>query len=205
MNLVVERLKKLGLKEREGLVFTWKLHGADDVLGWLGLGKATSGLKKGEARIHPSIGVRHQDVERLVAELRDEKFHSYRPMTYFWPLYGLMPQSGYFTWDVTSTPADAPVAEDLANAVEQYGFPFVQSLSSLDELIAAFEAQKMLHQQDIFRLPAALFLAGDLARATEVIERELLKLGDRTDAAAMEIQAFAPRMLERIRASRRLG
>ena len=49
----------------------------------------------GSVEVNPVIGIRHQAVERLVAELRHEKFHSYLPPTVSSPIGYVMPDE-YF-------------------------------------------------------------------------------------------------------------
>lgn len=77
-------LAELGFKKRAGDVFTVDLD--EDVLGWLGLNRATEHRPAGEVEINPVVGVRHQVVERIVAECRGEKFHAYQPPTVSTPL-----------------------------------------------------------------------------------------------------------------------
>lgn len=58
-------LGSLGLRKRAGAVFTMDIE--DDVVGWLGLNTATE-HHVGAVEVHPVVGVRHQLVERLVAQ-----------------------------------------------------------------------------------------------------------------------------------------
>ena len=51
------------------------------VLGWLGLNAAVEGGAAGEVAGSPAVGVRHQDLARLVAEFRGERLHPHRPPT----------------------------------------------------------------------------------------------------------------------------
>ncbi len=51
------------------------------MLGWLGLNRASTHDAGTAVELFPVVGVRHQGVERVVAELRGEKFHQYIPAT----------------------------------------------------------------------------------------------------------------------------
>jgi hypothetical protein len=86
----------LGFKKRAGEIFTMGL--SHDVIGWLGLNRATRHRQRGEVEIYPIVGVRHQEVERLVSELRGDRFHSYVPCTLSTPVGYLLPQQAYAAW-----------------------------------------------------------------------------------------------------------
>ena len=79
VKLVTPLLAELNFRKRAGQIFTAEI--TDDVLGWLGLNRATRHCPAGEVEINPVVGVRHQGVERIVAECRGEKFHAYQPPT----------------------------------------------------------------------------------------------------------------------------
>lgn len=64
-------LANIGFRKLAGDVFTLAL--TPDVIGWLGLNRATQHRGLGEVEINPVVGVRFQEVERLVAECRGEK------------------------------------------------------------------------------------------------------------------------------------
>ena len=64
-------LVKSGLKKRAGHVFTLEI--AAGVLGWLGLNRATKHRGPGEVESSPVVGVRFQEVERLVAACRGDQ------------------------------------------------------------------------------------------------------------------------------------
>src|SRR5690242_10447195 len=85
-----------GFRKRAGQVLTAEL--APDVLGWIGLNRATKHRAPGEVEINPVVGVRHQAVERLVAELLGIKFHAYVPPTVCTPLGYLLPEARFRSW-----------------------------------------------------------------------------------------------------------
>ena len=70
----IARLPALqGFRKRAGAIFT--LDVTTGVLGWLGLNQASKHQPAGEFSVNPVVGARHQEVARLVANLRDDKFH----------------------------------------------------------------------------------------------------------------------------------
>lgn len=188
-------LAQLGFKKRAGDIFTIEL--ADDALGWLGMNKATQGRPAGEVEVNPVVGVRHQGVEQLVAELRGEKFHSYLPPTVSSPLGYLMPDARYKGWLFTPAEVDA-VAADMAAAIAAHAVPFMQSCASLGEICRRLEQGRGLEHQALYRLPVARFLAGDAAQAASLLESSMAKMRERTDAAAAEFKQFATAFNERL-------
>lgn len=196
LECVVERLGRLGFVKRAGLIFTLPLHG-DVVLGWVGLNKATRG-GRGEVVLNPVVGVRHQGVEKVVAELRGEKYHGYVPPTVSSPLRYLMPVDERREWVLKKDGGDEAVADHLAGAVERFGCQFIRSCASSAGLVAAVRAGHGHVHQNCYRLPVALLLAGNVVEAAQVIEQELGALGVRSDPAAEQLREFASRLRQRI-------
>src|SRR5262249_32630572 len=166
-------------------IFTTDL--APGVLGWLGLNTASRHQPAGLVEVNPVVGVRHQAVERIVAELSGQKPHQYQPPTVSSPLGYLMPDSRYTAWQL----GDGRTAEvvDLAQAVERHGLPFMRGLVDLDAVRAALERGRGLNQE--YRLPVILALLGRHEEARDRLATDVEKLGDRQDAAAAYLRAFA--------------
>jgi hypothetical protein len=187
-----EPLEHLGFRKRAGEVFTVDL--ADQVLGWLGLNHASRHMRPGEAEVNPVIGVRHQAVERLVAELRGQKFHEYRPPTVSTPIGYVMPERRYAAW-VFGPDRGAVSAAELMAAVTDYGLPFMRSLVGLPALRESIE-QGLSHYGD-YRLPVVLAMMGHLGDATAAMARAVDQLGDRRDPAAQQLRHFAEQFRRR--------
>jgi hypothetical protein len=197
MNLdaVYTLLANLGFKKRAGNVFTIEL--APGVIGWLGLNRATRHRAPGEVEINPVIGVRFQEVERLVAECRGEKFHTYQPPTISIPLGYLMPQNKYKAWVFAPEGAEH-VAAEMVTAIAGYGVPFMRSVTDLAELCRRFEDRPGFEHQLVYRRPVAALLAGDLMRARTLLNEATATIGTRTDAAALEFKKFAECLRSRL-------
>jgi hypothetical protein len=190
---IVPLLAALGFRKRAGQILTIDI--ADDVLGWLGLNRATQGHTKGHFSINPVVGVRHGAVERVVAECRGEKFHEYIPATISTSLGYLLPEAQYRSWDFGGETTDV-VAADLANNVATYGLLFMRETASLSALCQAFEERRGLHEHQLtYRRPVAWLLAGSRARARQIVDESLAKLGHRTDPAADEYRRFADKFV----------
>ena len=144
--------------------------------------------------LNPVVGVRHQDVEKVVADLRGDKFHGYLPPTVSSPLRYLMPADERCDWVVVGSVDDVVVADDLATAVERYGFEFMRAAGDLAGLIAALRVGHGHGHQNAYRLPVALRLARGFEEEAGTVERELESLSDRSDPAAEEFRRFAERL-----------
>lgn len=187
-------LEAVGFRKRAGQVFTIEV--TDGVLGWLGLNRASRHRPPGEVEINPVVGVRHQAVEQIVAELRGEKFHPYQPPTVSTPLGYLMPGDRYRAWIITDDAEE--VAADLVAAVECYAMPFMKSSSDLAALCRRLDERMGFDHQLVYRRPVAWFLSGDVDQASTLIEEAEADLGDRDDAAASELRQFAAAFRRRI-------
>lgn len=185
---VVSALSKLGFKKRAGEIFT--IEATEDVIGSVWLNKATQHHAPGVVEVNPVVGVRHQEVERMVAELRGEKFHSYLPTTISSPIGYLMPEGRYRAW-MFGPGQPAGAADDLASAVAAHGVPFIRRMTALAALCEAIDNELGIEDQLMYRRPVAWRIAGDTDRARRTLEHTLATVGDRSDPAAMEYRRFA--------------
>jgi hypothetical protein len=193
--VVAPLLSKLGFEKRTRGLFTIDI--AEGVLGRVGLNRATQHRPPGEAEINPVIGVRHQGVERLVAELRGEKFHPYLPSTVSTPLGYLFPEARYRSWVFGRGPIE-PIAREMVAAIAEYGLPFMRLTAAMPELCRRLEEGLGIEHQLAYRRPVAWLLAGNPRRATDVLADELGQLGDRTDPAAEELRRFGDALRMRL-------
>ena len=184
---IAKQLRVLGFQKRAGAFFT--RQGAGDVLGWLGLNRASRHSPAGEFEVNPVVGIRHQGVERVVAELRGERFHAYRPPTVSSPLGYLMPGSRYRAWMLDGSDSGGSV-EELVAAVGEYALPFIESGSTLTALCGLLDDGLGFEHQIVYRRPVALVLAGHHERAARLLDASETDLGDRDDAAAVDLRSF---------------
>jgi hypothetical protein len=195
---VVAALADLGFRKRAGHWFTIEL--CDGVLGCVGLNKASRSRSRGETLLNPVVGVRHQSVERVVADLCLETFHENWPATVSRPLRYLVPESARRDWVVDGSPADAAVIDDLANAVQTWGASFMRSSETLAGLVAALRSGSGSAAQTALRLPVALWLTGDAEGAMQTVACEVASLGPRSDDVAVQLRGFARNLIARITA-----
>ena len=183
------KLEELRFRKRAGEIFTGQL--AEEVLGWIGLNTATKRREIGEIEVNPVVGVRFQEVERIVAQLLGETFHGYVPPTISSPLGYIMPAGMYRAWVFGPGRANEAVAEEMACAVRDHALPFMISGTRLEELCRRLDAGLGLEHQVMYRRPVAWLLAGDVGKSKTILNRYLEELGDRKDAAAGQFRRFA--------------
>jgi hypothetical protein len=181
-----EPLESMGFRKRSGRIFTVELH--PDVLGWLGLNTASRHQAPGALEVNPVVGVRHQVVEHLVAELRRETFHPFQPPTVCTPLGYAMPAGRYQAWVLTQGP-DAAARASLIDAVTSYGLPFMSGLAAIESLCAAAEQGVGFNLE--YRLPVIRLLLGRTRDAQAGLDDDLSRLGVREDRAAEQLRSFA--------------
>lgn len=181
-----EPLEEAGFRKRSGGIFTIVL--ADGVLGWLGLNYASRHRRPGQVGIGPVIGVRHQAVERLVAEMRRERFHDYQPPTVSTRIGYIMPERRDIVWEFGGQ-YETQASPELMAAMMDHGMPFMQSLIPLPAALEAIR-RGLCHFPE-YRLPAILKIMGLRSEAHAAISRAVDELGERRDAAAQELRNFA--------------
>lgn len=186
-------LTKIGFKKRAGTVYSYAV--TDDVLGFLGLNSAGN-RPSGPFEVNPVVGVRHQPLERIVAELSEKKPHGYLPPSISTPLGYLMPEARYQAWMFDDPTSVDSIATSLGAAVVDYGMPYIREHDSLEKIVASLSATKhSAGDQVAMRLSLGFGLLGDSARARQTIEQDLGDLGDRQDLAAAYYRNFAEALL----------
>jgi len=194
--VVREELAGVGFKKWVVDIFTRKINSA--VLGWLGLNRATKG-RPGVLEINPVVGVRHQPTERLLAELREEKFHAYVPPTLSVHLGYLMPERKYTPWLFPEGEDPAKQARCMIQAVSDFGVPFMEENATLKSMVTTIEASGFgIPEQQHFRLPVMYYLMEQKDRSEEYIENRLRELCERDDLAAHHYRSFAEAIHQRM-------
>jgi hypothetical protein len=188
-------LAELGFKKRAGEIFTMEV--TKEVLGWLGLNRASEHLPSGQVEINPVVGVRHQGIERMVAELRGEKFHPYLPPTLSLSLGHLFPEPRHRAWTFGASSGDA-IAAELAGAVAAHGLPFIQARRELPAICLGLEQRLGFDYLLRYRRPVAYLLAGDPEGARRILEESLAPLAHLGDAGTLDFRRFGEALLARL-------
>jgi hypothetical protein len=195
--LLQQRLVSLGFRKRQHHIFS--LSVSEDVLGLVGLNKATSGRGPGVLEINPVIGVQNRRVGQLVAELAGEKFEETSPFLAQANVGYLSPAAKYQPFLFTETEPVDELADQLVEAVKVYGLPFVRSNEPLPALLHTMRSTRFASPENtVYGIPVALHLLGRNSEADAFLNDELAKLGSQTDAGSQYFRDFASRLRERM-------
>ncbi|HSO93956.1 MAG TPA: hypothetical protein VLS53_05740 [Candidatus Dormibacteraeota bacterium] len=195
---ITDALAEAGFRKRRTGILT--LPVSADVLGWLGLNKgydsATSVL-----RINPVVGIRYQKLERALASLLDQPFHDYIPASLSSPLGYLMPEKRFTTWPFTANDDPAPTAAMLAQAISNYGVPFIRRNATLEALYATVTSNPGIGipTQVASRVPVLCLLLGKPGEAEQRVAAELSRMGNRDDQASRFYRRFAQALRQQIK------
>ena len=129
---LIERAARLsmgraGWKPRAAGWFTRRV--ADGFLASVGIGIASKHHRAGEAEATAYVGLRVEAIERATSELCGFPDRGYEQRTAVSPIGYLMPENRWRAWLVNSATAEA-VAEQLAEAVMDYGLPYCEKLAA---------------------------------------------------------------------------
>ena len=189
--MAAEKLAVGGFKKRKLGIFTLGLN--TEIIGWLGLN--TAHYQDGVA-INPVVGVRHQKLERLIAELLDMKPSEYIPGSFGRPVGYLMPQKEYASWSFREGDDCEPLVGEMVSAVEKFGRPFMEQNSTLATLYNTLLKSKRGTPPDQldFRIAVASVLLGKREEAETFVDAKLREMGNRNDAAAELFRKFAKKL-----------
>lgn len=168
-----ELLKPFGFTKRIAGLYTVQL--AADVLGWIGLNQATK--VHGLLEVNVIVAVRHQAIEKLLAEMKNVEYHSYAPPTVGTHIGYVMPEKKYHPWFYSAQDDIPSLVGDMVQAIVTYGLPFMHSLLELPKVTEALISNRYDYiQHNAYRIPVALTLLGRYGEAKDYLdemEREL--------------------------------
>lgn len=190
---IATHLVEAGMQKRKGDIFTREL--VPEVLGWIGLNRAYQ-KKEGVLEINPVIGVRHQELEELLASLLHETFHPYVPPTISIALGYLTAEHRFKSWQFESGRDADAVAQTLVENILEFGYPFMTAYSTLPAITKAMEAGTGVPSDLAYRVPLAYALMGDSSKAENYLAQKLAELGDAENPYAVRYKTFASRFRE---------
>lgn len=142
---------------------------APDVIGWVGLNSANMG--PGFYEFNPVIGVRHQALERLLAQINGDKFHSYIPPSISTPIGYIMPESTFKVWHFHAEHDNAQAIGSMLGAIDTHARAFQMAHVTLSALLETLQEMKYgWSSNGVYRIPAAWYLLGDTARCLESLD-----------------------------------
>lgn len=164
-------LASLGFTMRRGI---GTIHINDEFSAWIGL---NVGKHEGFIRINPFVGVHCQNIMKMTSEAKGEKYKPFEIASFAVFLGTLKPDIPQF---IFSDENDVPVeARRLAEAVAEFGLPFVQTISSYERLLPHLKERVPMLGGYPQRYAAALYLSGDRLGAIEFLDSCLAEHANR--------------------------
>ena len=188
---ITQKLETIGFETNK--LGIYKLAIDTDVLGWVGLN--TCGQKPGLLEVNPVVGVRHQTIEKLLAELLSESYDAVNPPTLAGNIGYLSPDNKFrqFSFSMDADPLN--IADALVQDIERYGLPFMKRNIDLNVFLKTMKSTRFgISEQLNYRIPLCLYLLGRFDETSQFLSTKLLQLADRTDHAAKRYFSFESQM-----------
>lgn len=148
--------------------------------------------------VSPSVAVRYQPLERLVAELTGEKFHPYLSGTLTSPL-GNVPPNRELCWFFFPADADpGPPVREMFGIIKGSAVPWMERHRSLESFIDDLKANFATGDSKRLRLPAAYYLKGECDLARALVMQGLERIGDGSGPVSTQYRRFAQALLARL-------
>ena len=139
--------------------------------GWLGLNMETR-HGDGLVVVNPFVGVRCEQVQRVIANVNGVKCHPYNPPTISTSLGTLIPDDWAGSETFVAPEPSAEMATRLAGRVAEYGIPYMRDHADLPALLEVLPS--LVPREDAAeRLAAAMVVAGDPDAAISELERRI--------------------------------
>lgn len=172
-----ERLTKYGFEKKKLNYYIRIVE--DNVIQTIGFSHATHG-ENHTVYITPIVGVTYRNVNKLMIQLRNlspDVPEYYTPMISL-PIGYQMPVNDYKEWKFTIDQDVEKEANDMADAIIQYGFPYMEELTNEDELVYGLEISRYSYicEQVYYILPILHYLRGNNKRALECMDEFIERL-----------------------------
>lgn len=193
--LAADKLGAIGFEKRKADIFTLNIN--EGVVGWLGLNKAL--YRGGIVQINPVVGIRHQKLETVVADLLGQKPDQYVTASISTNVGYLMPEKKYAAWSFQEGDNGEALVAGMVAAVDKFGRPFMEQAATLEAIYNTLLNSKRGTPPDPldYRIAVASVLLGKRAEAKTFVDAKLREIGNRTDAAAECFRKFAMKLGER--------
>jgi hypothetical protein len=164
---LVSEMKRIGFRKlARDDIYTIEL--AESIIGIVGMNRASSGGRAGELELWPLMGLRHNEVQEIVSELKGKEPGDFQPATVFWPLRYIMPEELREHW--MFTPENAPeMARVVADAIEKWGLPWMREHASLEKICELAEGEFGFDSQLNYTRPVIWQLLDQPERAKALI------------------------------------
>ncbi|MGN4160068.1 hypothetical protein ACRWOO_10350 [Streptomyces sp. NEAU-PBA10] len=179
-------LARLGFVKHKGALLQ---ELGEESSGWIGLNLATYALPR-LLKVNPVVGVRFAHLERILLTLSEDMPKKPAPVVSM-PLGYLMPGHSFRSWDFLEGEDVRVSAESLADAVREYGEPYISRYSDWAEFSRNADEGILMEHERAKILPIVHVINGSRGEARRIIETELQRIIDSRDAYALSYRSFA--------------
>jgi hypothetical protein len=157
---------------------------------------------KCDLRINPIIGVRHEPLERWVAELQESEFIPYNGDTIASPIGYLMDPPEYRTWSFEVGKDNAVTVAAMVREITTVGFRYMEENATVEAMCERIAKDRhFMMGSDVYQLPVGYLMLGRFDEAEKVVRDKLAKIaahkrptieeheaamGEKLDARALE-------------------
>ncbi len=195
-------LRTRGMRKHKHGIYTRQIK--EDINGIVGFNAAT----KYGLRINPIIGVRHEPLERWVAELQESEFIPYNGDTIASPIGYLMDPPEYRTWSFEACKDNAATVADMVDKITTVGFRYMEKNTTLEAMCERVARDRhFIMGSNVYQLPVAYMMLGRFDEAEEVVRDELAKIAAHKPPTVEELEAawgekVIPREIEELEKNR---
>lgn len=169
--LAEEPLRAKGMRKHKQGIFTREIN--EDVNGVVGFNCAT----KGGLSINPIIGVRHEPLERLLAELKGCDFIPYNADTIAFPIGYLSKPKDYKRWYFEQGRDNAVTVANMLDEITTVGFGYMEANQTIEAMCERIAKDgHFMMNSDVYQLPVGYLMLGRFDEAERVVREYLAKI-----------------------------
>jgi len=181
----------IGFRKRKLGIFTLEM--AEGIHGQVAL---IANNRRGGLQVQIFVGVHHDPLDSLDAELQGLKHDPYSP-TVALSLGPLMPAGAFKTksiakgfWFLEDEDDVEHYAPQIARAIRDYGLPFIKKHSTLKAIASTLRKHGFIARKTV-----GLYLLDLPDDAFSELEAEAKKVAEKTDGGAQDTRKFAKRLI----------
>jgi hypothetical protein len=147
--------------------------------------------------INPSLGIRHERLEQLLAELSGHQLGKFPPATISTSLGYVTPAGKHIMYSFTAGDELSAKVKGLVQTISKDGLPWMQKNQSVDAIYDGLAGFKFAARDGArFRVPLVHYLKGDYESACVAARRGLEEIGTNQDLYSQRYRHFANGLLD---------
>jgi hypothetical protein len=162
--------------------------------------------KDGDVVVSPSVAIRYQPLERLLADLASEKFHPYLSGTLACPLGEVLPRRELMWYEFPSHVNPRNRVREMIGVISDAAVPWMEKHQDLDSFIEDLGTYRFASRDAVrLRLPTAYYLKKEYEIARSLVMQGLQDVGEGNDPLTVQYRRFAEALLARLDAGKGNG